>query len=151
MLLKKTPALADAKADEHIAAAAALLRGIPCVSSASGGRAVDGTRAQGFTHMVIVRLGTAADLPVFTKHALNKRAVKRHITPVVGPGSIEEKYSRMIKMDVKCAVPEAADDRQEGSGAGFGFVAGLLISAALVAGYGMYSGGKLPFHLPTPR
>ena len=151
MLLKKTPALADGKADEHVAAAAALIRGIPCVSSASGGRAVDGARAQGFTHAVVVRLRTAEDLPVFTKHALNKRAVKRHISPVVGPGSIEEKYSRMIKMDVRCDVPNTADDNRGTSGAGTGFFAGLLFSVALVAAYGMYKDGKIKFRLPSMR
>ena len=100
---------------------------------------------------MVVRLRTAEDLPVFTKHALNKRAVKRHISPVVGPGSIEEKYSRMIKMDVRCDVPNTADDNRGTSGAGTGFFAGLLFSVALVAAYGMYKDGKIKFRLQSMR
>ena len=143
VLIKKTPALTENEADQHIKDAAALVRGIPCVTSASGGRAVDTKRAQGFTHMLVVRLKLTTDLNFFTKHQLNKRAVKKHISPVVGPGSVEEKYARMIKLDIKCNSPNRDSVSKPSNGTGLAFIAGILVSAGLFAGYSMYKDGKI--------
>ena len=139
VLLKKTPALADTKAKEHVAAAVSLLQGIPCVVSASGGPAVDEARTQGFTHVIVVRLQSSSDLNVFTKHRLNKQAVKKHIVPIVGPGSVSEKYSRMIKIDARCDTKVCLPE-DNSMGVGAGFLAGVVVSIGVLACYSALAG-----------
>ena len=99
--------------------------------------------------MLVVRLKSVSDLQVFTKHELNKRAVKKYISPVVGPGSVDEKYTRIIKMDVERGSPDRVNGAKPRQGGVVGFFAGMFVSAALFAGYSLYKDGKIKLSIPS--
>ena len=69
--------------DAAVAGIYELRNKIPNVVSISCGESFTDARAKGFTHGVVVRLRSKADLPVYAKHEAHLKLIKEHIKPIL--------------------------------------------------------------------